>query len=131
MAKLKVLGDMIQITSDITEEQFNRIKTFAPEALITKDADTGEVLFGIEMGNASFSKYGICFCSTDANGKLFMTTNNPTVGDHSDKEKEEKKLLEVFAPVLAKLNDSEAHILRVLDTVSQMEDEVKSSIEFI
>lgn len=131
MAKIKVLGDMIQIKSELTEEQFDRVKTFAPEALIMKDDETGEEVFGIEKGASNFSKYGICFCSTDSDGKLFMTTNNPTLGDHSNREEEMQKILKIFAPIMAKLNASEAHILNVMATLESVEEAVKESIEFI
>ena len=131
MAKIKVLGDMIQITSELTEEQFDKVKAFAPEALVMKDEDTGEEIFGIEKGAANISKYGICFCSTDSEGKLFMTTNNPTLGDHSNREEEMQEILDKFAPIIAKLNAGETHIMSIMSTLDNVEAAVKESIEFI
>ena len=130
MAKIKVLGDIIQITSAITEEQFERVKTFAPEAFIMKDADTGEEIFGVSRGSAFYSKYGVCFCSVDSEGKLFMTTNNP-VSDHSDRDAEMQEILKVFAPIMAKLNMIEENVLNVTESLTEMEEEIKSSVEFI
>ena len=130
MAKIKVLGDTIQIKSELTAEQFDRVKAFAPEALIMTDADTGDEVFGITRGNAFYSKYGVCFCSVDNEGKLFMTTNNP-VTDHSDRDAEMQEILKVFAPIMAKLNASEKHIFSVMESLEAMEEEVKASVEFM
>ncbi len=130
MAKIKVLGDTIQITSALTAEQYERVKAFAPEALVIRDADTGDEVFGITRGDSFYSKYGVCFCSVDNEGKLFMTANNPVL-DHSDREKEVQEILKVFAPIMAKLNSSEEHILGVMETLEAMEEEVKASVEFI
>lgn len=130
MAKIKVLGDTIQLTSDITAEEFDRVKRFAPEALIMKDADTGDEVFGISRGDAFVSKYGVCFCSVDNEGKLFMTTNN-VVTDHSDREAELKAVKEFYAPIMAKLGTIEAHLKNVMAELEELEASVESSIEFI
>lgn len=130
MAKIKVLGDTIQITSELTEEQFERVKTFAPDAFIMKDADTGEEIFGVTRGDAFYSKYGICFCSVNNEGKLFMTTSNP-VHDHSDRDKEMETILKVFAPIMAKLNMVEEHVANVTESLKEMEKDIKDSVEFI
>lgn len=130
MAKIKVLGDTIQITSELTEEQFDRVKSYAPEALVMKDAESGDEIFGITRGNAFYSKYGVCFCSVDNEGHLFMTTNNPTQ-DHSNREEEKELIIKEFAPVIAKLNELEAHVLGVMESIEEIETAVKDSVEFI
>ena len=128
MAKLTIMGDMIQIKSDLTKAEVERVRDFAPEALKLVDEDGNEV-FGVSIGDSFWSKYGICFCSEDQNGKLFMSTNNPVI-DHADPEKEKKEVIKTFAPVLNKLNAVEAHIKDVQETITAVEVEAASAITF-
>lgn len=128
MAKVTILGDMIQIKSELTSAQVERVKAFAPEALKLFDEDGNEV-FGVDEGNASFSKYGICFCSEDSEGKLFMTTNNPCT-DHEDADKEKAIVVKTFAPILSKLNAVEAHIAECEKDLDALEASVTDSVVF-
>lgn len=127
MAKVKVLGDMMQIKSDLTGAEFDRIESFAPEMLKLTD-DEGNEVFGISRGHAFYSKYGVCFCSEDAEGKLFMSTNNPVV-DHTDAEKEKEEIVKTLAPVLSKLNAVEKQIKNAGEILTAIETEVKESVE--
>lgn len=127
MAKVKVLGDMMQIKSDLTGAEFDRIESFAPEMLKLVD-DEGNEVFGISRGNAFYSKYGVCFCSEDAEGKLFMSTNNPVV-DHTDAEKEKEEIVKTLAPILSKLNAVEKQIKNAGEILTAIETEVKESVE--
>ena len=127
MATLKVLGDMIQIKSDLTEKDFKKIKNYAPEVLKLTDREGNEV-FGINMGDAHWSKYGISFCNTDADGKLFMTTNNP-VTDHDDPEAEKKEIKELFASVLFNLVSIEKHFEQIKTELNAIEEEAEKNIE--
>lgn len=128
MAKLTIMGDSVQIKSDITKSEMDRVMAFAPEALKLYDEDGNEI-FGVTYGDAFFSKYGICFCNEDADGKLFMTTNNP-VRDHSDAEEERKEVIKYFAPILNKLQLVEAHIASAKDALEAMEASVTDSVTF-
>lgn len=127
MAKVKVLGDMMQIKSDLTGAEFDRIESFAPEMLKLTD-DEGNEVFGISRGHAFYSKYGVCFCSEDAEGKLFMSTNNPVV-DHTDAEKEKEEIVKTLAPILSKLNAVEKQIKNAGEILTAIETEVKESVE--
>ena len=127
MAKVKVLGDMMQIKSDLTGAEFDRIESFAPEMLKLVD-DEGNEVFGVSRGHAFYSKYGVCFCSEDAEGKLFMSTNNPVV-DHTDAEKEKEEIVKTLAPILSKLNAVEKQIKDAGEILTAIETEVKESVE--
>ena len=118
MAKMKIVGDIIQLKSDLTKEQFKRVEAFAPESLKLYD------------GDACYSKYGVCFCSEDAEGKLFMSTNNP-VTDHSDPEKEREEIVKKFAPILNKLQLVEANILSAEEYLGEIEASVRDSVTFV
>ena len=129
MAKMKIVGDIIQLKSDLTKEQFKRVEAFAPESLKLYDEEGNEV-FGIAVGDACYSKYGVCFCSEDAEGKLFMSTNNP-VTDHSDPEKEREEIVKKFAPILNKLQLVEANILSAEEYLGEIEASVRDSVTFV
>ena len=129
MAKMTIMGDTVQITSDITKEELDRVESYAPEALKLIDKD-GNEKFGVGFGNASYSKYGLCFCSETAEGKLFMTTNNPVL-DHSDVEKEREELVRCFAPVISKLQLVESQVASAKEALDAVETAVKESVTFV
>jgi len=129
MAEMKVMGDTIQISTDLTREELERVKNYAPEALKLFDTE-GNENFGVGIGDASYSKYGICFCSEDAEGKMFMTTNNP-VTDHSDPEKEREMLVRHFAPLISKLQTVEANINAAKEALDSIEASVQDAVTFI
>ena len=129
MAKISIMGDTVQITSDITKEVITKVKRYAPEALKLYDENDNEV-FGIEFGNASCSKYGICFCSVDAEGKLFMTTNNPVL-NHSDAEKEREEVVREFAPMIHKLQLIESNVANCLESLNEIETAVNEAVTFV
>lgn len=126
MAKLKVLGDMIQIKTSLTESDFKKIKNYAPESLKVKDEDGNEV-FGVSIGDAHWSKYGVAFCSKDAQGKLFTTINNP-VTDHSDPEAEKAVLKEKFAQTVFYLEMIEENFEKIKAELLAMEQNADRSI---
>lgn len=126
---MKVMGDTIQLSTELTKEEVARVKNYAPEALKLFDNEGNEV-FGVEIGHASCSKYGICFCSETAEGKLFMTTDNP-VFDHSDPAKERERLIRHFAPIISKLQAVEANVNAAKDSLESMEAAVQDSVEFV
>lgn len=127
MAKLKVLGDMIQIKIELTESDFNKVKNYAPDALKVKN-DNGDEVFGISMGDAHWSKYGVAFCNTDSDGKLFMTTNNPVV-EHSDPAEELKVIKEKFAQTIFFLEMIEKSFDSIKTELNAMEQNAERSIE--
>lgn len=126
---MKVMGDTIQLSTELTKEEVARVKNYAPEALKLFDNEGNEV-FGVGIGNASCSKYGICFCSESADGKLFMTTDNP-VADHSDPAKEREQLIRHFASMISKLQAVEANVNAAKDSLESMEAAVQDSVEFV
>ena len=128
MAKVTIMGDAIQLKTSLTRKEIERVKAFAPEALKLFDTEGNEV-FSIDISHASFSKYGICFCSEDAEGKMFMTMDNPVL-DHSDVEKEREEVIRRFAPALNKLETVEANVEAAKESLEQMEAAVTDSVTF-
>lgn len=128
MAKVTIMGDIVQIKSDLTKNEVERVKAFAPNALKLYDQDENEV-FAIGIGDASYSKYGICFCSEDAEGKLFMSTDNP-VTDHADAEKEKYEVTKYFASIINNLTLIEKNVESAKEALEEMEANVADSVVF-
>lgn len=128
MAKITIMGDIVQIKTDLTKSDVDRVKTFAPEALKLFDNEGNEI-FGVDLGDACYSKYGVCFCSEDSEGKLYMSTNNP-VTDHSDPEAEKEEVVRHFALLLNKLRAVEANVQGAAETLTAVETEAKESVVF-
>lgn len=127
MAKVKVLGDMMQIKTDITAKELERVQSFAPEMLKLTDEEGNEI-FGVTRGDAFYGKYGICFCSEDAEGKLFMSTNNP-ITEHGNAEEEKEEIIKQLAPILHKLQAVEAQVKSAEEILTAIETEVRESVE--
>lgn len=129
MAKVRVLGDAIQLKTELTKEDLDRVKAFAPESLKLYDQDGNEV-FGVDEGDAFYSKYGVCFSNTDSEGRLFMTSDNP-VEDHSDPEKEKEEIIKHFAQILNKLEAIEMSVRNARQALMEIEESVKTSVEIV
>lgn len=130
MAKIKVMGDTVQICSSLTVEDIKKAKFYKPESLELRD-EKGEPYFAIDMGNAHYGKNGVMFSSKDHEGKAFMTTNNPIVGDHSNRAMEAEALTKKFAGILSKLNQVEDQIIAAMDDIDIIEADTAEAIMFV
>lgn len=128
MAKLNVIGDILQLKSDITVKEMELIQNYAPSALNLTDEE-GNVLFAISSGPASISKYGVSFPSSDAEGHLFVTIEN--TGDHSDMEAEKASIRREYTPILTKLIVIEKNIEAAIEKMNTLETSVEELINFI
>lgn len=130
MAKIKVMGDTLQIVSSIPYAMIKKAKRYNPDALQLKTVD-GEPVFAIDLGTAHWSKNGIVFSSIDYSGYAFMTTNNPVSGDHTNSKEEEKNIiLSFFAEVITNLEKVEAQIIECFHAIEAMEEYAANAIEF-
>lgn len=129
MAKIKVMGDTVQICTALKMETIVKAKKFKPTSLWLLD-ENNEVYFAIGVGNAHYGKNGITFSSIDSEGKAFMTTSNPIIGDHTDKTKEETALTSEFAMLLNNLEKIETQVTEISKEISNMERDAKNNIEF-
>lgn len=130
MAEIRVLGDMIQLKTDITEEALRKVNLYDESALKLKDED-GKDYFAVGLGSASVSKFGVCFCSVDFDGKLYMTTSNPTTSTHENMEAERQTILEEYAPIIRDLRKVEAQVVSLLREANALENDVNGAISFI
>lgn len=129
MAKIRAMGDSVQLKSELTAKEIERVKTYCPEALKLKDEE-GNEFFGIGLGDASVSRYGVTFANTDVDGKVFVTMENP-ITDHSDAEVEKAALTAYFAVSLDNLNKVEDNINTVRALLDEKEAKAADSIEVI
>lgn len=129
MAKLKVMGDTIQIVTSIAAPLIQKAKAYKKEALQLVDED-GNAYFGIDFGPAHYSKGGVVFSSTDFSGCAFMTSNNPIVNEHNNQEYERTVITEEFAEILNNLNKVEAQVLEAINEILEIESSIQNSIEF-
>ena len=130
MAKVTIMGNTCQITTELTRADVERVQAFAPKALKLIDPEDKSEKFAVGLGAPSCSKYGICFGDENAEGELFVTLENP-ITDHSDKEREQTELTKYFAVLLNMLNTVEAQVVSIKDQLDTMEAEVKDSVTFV
>lgn len=111
MAKLKISGNAIVLTSDLKLDTIKKMEKYNPDALVifneTKDGDREEV-FKIGSGVVSgISKYGITFAETNKTGLAVATSLLPETVAVGDKKQFVK---ENFANTLFFLQDLEAAV---------------------
>lgn len=128
MANLTVVGDIIQLKSELTRAEIELARGYEHNALKIIDED-GNESFAIELGKASVSNYGICFPSEDAEGHVFVTVEN--TGDHSEIEKEKQEIKRRYSPILAKLILIETQVKKTLESISTLESTIDNLITFI
>lgn len=124
MANVKILGDVFQIKSTLTEKAIKKAESYDPNILKLKDKD-GNELFAVGLGNASISKYGICFGATDENDGRVFATIEETGGSTLKKE----DIVENFATVLLNLNRIEKQVQENMELISAAETELMDNIE--
>ena len=130
MAKIKVMGDTVQICSSLTVDEIKKVSFYKPECLNLVDGN-GDAYFGIGVGNAHYSKHGVMFSSRDFEGKAFMTTNNPVTNEHTDRGAEKELLTKTFAGIIANLEAIEEQVYSAMEEISVIEATTANSIEFI
>ena len=119
MARATILGDVIQIKSRLTKEQLKRAENFKPGTSVLEDGKS-----------ASFSKYGISFCSTDENGFMFLTVANNI--EHNDNiETERRKIRDDIGVILHKCNMVEDAVIDALGEINEINDAIDSSVVII
>ena len=125
MAKINVMGDALQIKSTLTKAEIERTLTYKPDALKLKD-DEGNETFAIGLGNASIGRFGVCFPSTDAEDKVFVTAQHNV--DHSDPVAEKEFVIKNFATILDKLDQVETQVALITTELEELETRVSDSI---
>ena len=114
MAKARILGTSVTITSAIKVADLKTLAKFKPEALklIECVGSTKEEKFSVALGtSSSVTKYGIVFDSTNADGYAEVTLQIPT-SITADKRKE--YVADTYGYALLNLNQLERQIAEVI-----------------
>lgn len=128
MSKVTVLGNVLQLKSEMTMNDLVRAKRFKPEALQVKKDD--KVIFEVAPSTeASISKHGICFAGADRDGKLFLVDNNPACPLEGVSEEEVKaKVSEKYAEIINNLNIVEGQVEDATKELNQLEADMTKNI---
>lgn len=114
MAKTKILGTAVTITSAIKVADFKTLAKFKPAALALTEVVDGvkEEKFSVALGTSpSVTKYGIVFDSANADGYAEVTLQIPA-SIAADKRKE--YVADTYGYALLNLNQLEGQIAEVM-----------------
>jgi hypothetical protein len=114
MAKTKILGTAVTITSAIKVADFKTLAKFKPAALALTEVVDGvkEEKFSVALGTSpSVTKYGIVFDSANTDGYAEVTLQIPA-SIAADKRKE--YVADTYGYALLNLNQLEGQIAEVM-----------------
>lgn len=114
MAKTKILGTAVTITSAVKVADFKTLAKFKPAALALTEVVDGvkEEKFSVALGTSpSVTKYGIVFDSANANGYAEVTLQIPA-SIAADKRKE--YVADTYGYALLNLNQLEGQIAEIM-----------------
>ena len=130
MAKITVNGDALTIATNITVEQYEKIMNFNPELLKLKDEE-GNELYRVAYTpdtKGECSKYGITLTSSTPEGKMFLTTENIVIGNHTSYEEERKMIIEKYARIINNINMVEAAIASADESMTDLENTITDRV---
>jgi hypothetical protein len=131
MQKIKILGNSVRITTDLTAEEIKNLQKYAPEALVlTKETEDKcvEEYFRIayKEGRDGFTEYGITFPATNSTGKATITALIPS--DVADKK---AFVTDKFGRVIKNLIEVEKQAKKGLTAVAKDKATIEAMIEEI
>ena len=130
MAKTKIFGDSVVITSSIKLADMKNVAKYAPKALTLMGGEDGkEELFKVMVGKAgagSINAWGATFASStrDAEGKATITMMIPAAV-----EKAKEWIVEEFGGALMNLKALEDQLPAVIAKIAADKKAVEDSIE--
>lgn len=122
MAKIKVTGSAMVLTSDVKLEDIKKLEKFSPESLKIIDENENEV-FKIGTGLNGFNKYGATFNEANADGKAVATVLLP-----EGIENKAKYVKDNYGYALLKLNTLEEFIAEALTELSADFEKIDANI---
>ena len=123
MAKIKVLGNALTLTSELKKSEIEKAEKFCPEA--TKLVDEEKVpYFVVKTGAPSAGKYGVSFDAANANGLAYMTMV-------SNEAPTKEEIKESFGEILFNLNQVEKSIKSTLESLEEKINTLEESIEIV
>ena len=120
MAKVKVIGKSMFITSAVKLEDFERVSKFSPETLILNDKD-GNQYFSVGTGKSEICKYGVRFGEKNSEGMALARIDV----DIASKE----ALAEEYAGVVANLTTVEEAVKTKAQAITENINKFAEEIE--
>lgn len=125
MAKIKILGNAMTLTSNMKSEDIAKAEKFCPEALQLKD-NNDDIYFIVKTGSPSASKFGVSFNETNSEGKAYMTICG-VIRDVDTKE----TIKEDFAEIILNLRAVEHQMEELRETLDRKIASVNDAIEIV
>ena len=76
--KIKVMGDAVKLTSSLTQKDFDLLKKFNQEIVLTDEEDNELFRVDFKLGLAGgLNNYGIMYNSVHENGAVYVTIVRP------------------------------------------------------
>lgn len=121
MAKVKVLGRAVVVTSDLKLEDIELAASIAPSSLKLVDAESKEVLFQVGAGT---------HCeSINDNGAIFSQDNMITVLVGGNKPITRKDIKDLLGNAIIKLGRVEKQVAKELPSIEKELDKVISFVD--
>ena len=130
MAKTKIFGDSVVITSSVKLADLKNVAKYAPKALTLKGGEDGkEEIFLVcvgQSGSGSINEWGATFApaTRDAEGKATITMMIP-----ASVEKAKEWMVENFGSALMNLAKVEEKLPEVIAQIAADKKAVEDSIE--
>lgn len=121
MAKVKVIGNSLFVTSAVKLEDYERVSKFSPETMMLKD-ENGNQSFAVKVGTSSVCSYGVCFGEKTSEGLALARID---VGAGMTKT----ALAEVYAGVIANLNTVEEAVKTKAQAITENINKFAEEIE--
>lgn len=120
MAKIRILGEAIVVTSSLKLEDIKTVKKYSPNDLvILKDK---EPVFALGTNSEGISDMGISFCKADKDGFATMTIVK------RDQPDLKKFFLDEFGGAIAHLNALEEKLPASIEAINDARDAVEAQI---
>lgn len=119
MAKIKIIGSNVFVTSRVKLEEIGKVRQYSPDTLCLFQGETP--VFAVGVGKPSVSDCGISFAETNAEGYAMVR-----VEEFDVPTKEE--VAEKYAGVISKLEQLETQIG---ETLTKMNAEISALAEKI
>lgn len=130
MAKSKIFGEAIVITSSVKLADLKSVAKYYKEKLVLKGGEDGkEAIFGIcvnKSGMGSLSATGACFAPTTRNSEGYATI---TMTIPEGVENAKTWMVDKFGGALMHLEDLEKQLPEVVSKIAAAEAAVAASIE--
>lgn len=128
MAKIIIAGNSCTVESAFTTEQLMKLKKYAPNALILKDADK-KPIFMIDLGGSgSISSAGIVFDGTTHDGNDLACFTKPMPSDICDVN---SWVMDNIGMSIIHLNKLEEGMTQAINGVDAYVDAVRTAISVV